>query len=164
MGWYQPKSLLDKVFEYGIIIKGIDGLIEFVAGLLLFFIKPSDIHDFIVLVTHKELLKDPHDLIANYLLHSTQHISGGVTIFLIVYLWVHAGIKLIAVIGILRKQLWAYPFSLISLGILVVYQLYSIYERASIGMILLTIFDVFILWLIWREYGKARIELAKDRT
>jgi uncharacterized membrane protein len=76
-------------------------------------------------------------------------------------LWVHAGIKLIAVIGILRNQLWAYPYSLITLGLFMIYQVYSIIIKVSVGMVLLTIFDVFLLWLIWREYGKARILLAK---
>lgn len=157
MSWYHPSSLLDKVFETGIIIKGISGALEFIGGLLLFFVDPSVIHRFLVFITEKELLEDPHDKIATFLLQSTQHLGGGNKTFLIVYLWIHAGIKLVAVIGILRNLLWAYPFSLGSLGLLMLYQLYSIiFVKPSVGMILLTIFDVFILWLIWREYGKVR--------
>lgn len=157
MSWYYPSSLLDKVFEGGIIIKGMTGLFEFLSGLLLFFVSPATMHQFIAFLTQRELLEDPHDKIANFLVHSTQHIGTGSKTFLIVYLWIHAIIKLIAVIGILKNQLWAYPFSLITLGLLMVYQLYTIFfVKPSVGMILLTIFDVFILWLIWREYGKVR--------
>ena len=153
MSWYHPKSLFDKIFEYSIILKGIDGLLEFVAGLLLFTVNPSTIHNFISFVTQKELLEDPNDIVANLLLHATQNI-GGITTFAIIYLWIHAGIKLIAVFGILRNKTWAYPFSLGSLGTLVIYQLYSLSERISVGMLLLTVFDIFIIWLIWREYTK----------
>lgn len=156
MSWYHPTSLLDKIFEGGIIIKGVSGLLEFVGGLLLFFVDPATIHRFLAFVTQKELLEDPHDKVANLLLGSTQHLNGGKT-FIIVYLWIHATIKLIAVIGILKNQLWAYPFSLITLGALMLYQIYSIvFVNVSAGMIILTVFDVFILWLIYREYGKAR--------
>jgi uncharacterized membrane protein len=156
VSWFHSHSLLDKIFEGGIIIKGVTGLLEFVSGLLLFIVSPAQIHHFIVFVTQRELLEDPHDKIANLLLHSTAHISGSQT-FAIVYLWTHAGIKLVAVIGILRNQLWAYPFSLVTLGLLMLYQLYTIFFiKVAIGMVLLTVFDVFILWLIWREYAKFR--------
>jgi uncharacterized membrane protein len=36
--------------------------------------------------------------------------------------------------------------------------------KPSIGMIMLTLFDFFILWLIWREYGKFRENGAKKPT
>lgn len=154
MSWFKPSSLLDKVFEGGIILKGVSGILEFLAGLMLFFISPSALHNFISFITQRELIEDPNDLVANLLLGWTAHLSDGGHTFLIAYLWVHAMIKLIAVIGILRNQGWAYPFSLATLGLLMLYQIYSIAIQFSIGMVLLTIFDVMILWLIWREYGK----------
>jgi uncharacterized membrane protein len=157
MSWYHPTSLLDKIFEGGIIIKGVTGLLEFIAGLLLIFVSPEQLHRFVALITQRELLEDPHDRVANLLLQATSHFSSGGTLFAIAYLWIHAAIKLVAVIGILRNQLWAYPFSLITLGLLMAYQVYSIvFVKPSVGMILLTTFDVFILWLIWREYAKVR--------
>lgn len=161
MSWYHPSSLLDKIFEGGIILKGISGGLEFIGGLLLFFVDPSAIHRFISFITQQELLEDPNDKIANTLLNATQNIGTNGRGFLIIYLWIHALIKLIAVIGILKNQLWAYPFSLIALGTLMIYQVYSIIVDKSIGMVLLTIFDVFILWLIWREYGKAKLSLGR---
>jgi uncharacterized membrane protein len=159
MSWFRPTSLLDKVFEGGIIIKGLTGVAEFAGGVLLFFVSPASIHSFVVFITQDELLEDPHDRIANLLLSSSQYLTSGNRTFLIVYLWVHAGIKFIAVIGILKNQRWAYPFSLITLGVLMLYQLYSIiFIAPSAGLILLTIFDIFILALIWREYGKIRAQ------
>ncbi len=157
MSTFRPTSFFDKVFEGGIILKGISGALEFLGGLLLFFVSPAAMHSFIAFLTQRELVEDPHDKIANLLLHSTQHIGSGSRTFLIIYLWIHAVIKLIAVIGILKNQLWAYPFSLVTLGLLMLYQVYIIVlVHATIGMILLTVFDVLILGLIWREYGKVR--------
>jgi len=155
MSWYHPKSLFDKVFEYGILLKGVDGLLEFLAGLLLLVVKPSTIQHFVSFITQKELLEDPHDFVANFLVHATQNL-GGVTTFMIVYLWIHAGVKLVAVFGLLRNKPWAYPFSLITLSVLLLYQFYSLYEKVTIGMLILTVFDAFIIWLIWRESIKVR--------
>lgn len=155
MSWFKPQTLLDKVFEGSILLKGLTAVFEFLGGLLLFFFDPRVIHDFLVAVTQKELIEDPHDLVANFLLNSTKDLGGTSKTFLIVYLWIHAAVKLVAVIGLLRNQMWAYPFSLITLGILMLYQIYHIvFVRVSIGMILLTLFDAFILWLIWREWQK----------
>lgn len=157
MSWYRPSDWFDDIFEGGIIIKGLDGLLEFLGGLLLFIFNPDQIHRFISFITQRELLNDPKDHFANLLVQSTSHLSAGGRAFIIIYLWIHAAIKLVAVIGILKNQRWAYPFSLITLGLLMLYQLYSIvFVKPSIAMILLTAFDAFILWLIWREYGKIR--------
>ncbi len=161
MSWYKPTTLLDKIFEGGIILKGISGALEFLAGLLLLFVSPQALHNFIMFLTQRENLEDPHDKFVSLLLHSTQHLLASGTTFLLAYLWIHAFIKLIAVIGILRNYMWAYPFSLITLGLLMLYQVYSISIQPSLGMILLTIFDIFILWLISREWGKAKLNLVQ---
>ena len=156
--WFKPTSLLDKIFEGSLLLKGLSGLAEFLGGLLLFGTSPDRLHNYINLVTQRELLQDPNDSVARWLLNLSTHLSSSDHTFLIIYLWVHAAIKLTAVIGILANQLWAYPFSLISLGALMIYQVYSIvYVKASIGMILLTIFDLFVLWMIWQEFAKVRL-------
>jgi uncharacterized membrane protein len=156
--WFHPRSLFDKFFSVGIIIKGIDGLIELIIGFVLLFVTPESINRLAVFATHRELAKDPHDFIANTLLHASNGFTNGGRVFLIVYLWVHAAIKLVAVIGILKNQLWAYPFSLITLGILTMYQVYEIvFVKVSFVMVSLTVMDVIILWMIWEEYLKIRL-------
>lgn len=160
MSWYHPATLLDKVFEGGIILKGMSGALEFLAGLLLVLTSPASISGFLAFITQREIAEDPHDRLAAFILHSADHFNSGVKVYAVAYLWIHATIKLIAVVGILRNKLWAYPFSLITLSLLMLFQVYSIVVRFSIGMLLLTVFDVLILWLIWREYAKVKLVLA----
>ena len=161
MSWYRPSNLLDKVFEGGIILKGASGVLELLAGAILVFTSPGAIRSFLAFLTQREIAEDPNDTIANLILHSAEHFNAGNKAFAVVYLWVHAAIKLTAVVGILRNQLWAYPFSLIALGLLMLYQVFSMVVKFSVGMFLLTVFDAFILWLIWREYGKVRPALTR---
>jgi len=161
MTWYRPASVLDKIFEGGILLKGASGVLEFLAGLLLVFTNPDAIRSFLAFLTQREIAEDPNATIANLILHSADHFNSGNKTFAIAYLWIHAAVKLTAVVGILRNQLWAYPFSLIALGTLMLYQVFSMVVKFSVGMFLLTVFDAFILWLIWREYGKVRPALTR---
>jgi uncharacterized membrane protein len=157
MAWYHPKSLFDKIFSGGIILKGIDGLLELIAGFIFLFLSPDRLNDIITFLTHNEIQRDPNDFIANLLISSSHHFTNSGRLFLIAYLWIHATVKLIAVIGILRNKLWAYPFSLITLGLLTLYQFYEIvFVKVSLTFVLLTIFDLLIIWLIWVEYGKIK--------
>ncbi len=69
-------------------------------------------------------------------------------------------IKLAVVVALLLNQLWAYPASMVVLGLFVVYQVYRYTFAPSIGLILLTAFDLVVLWLIWHEYGQVRAARA----
>jgi uncharacterized membrane protein len=52
----------------------------------------------------------------------------------------------------LKNQLWAYPASLVVLGLFMIYQIYQIIIGHSALLIALTLFDMIIMWLIWHEY------------
>jgi uncharacterized membrane protein len=57
---------------------------------------------------------------------------------------------------LLRGKLWAYPLSIWVLLAFIAYQLYRYTFTHSIGLILLSIFDLVVLWLIWHEYRTVR--------
>jgi uncharacterized membrane protein len=42
------------------------------------------------------------------------------------------------------------------LVVFIVYQVYRLTERFSVGLTLLTLFDMLVVWLTWREYGIKR--------
>lgn len=152
MAWFKATNTFEQVFKGSLILKGFSGALEFIAGAVLLIFSPDRLRNFINLITQRELLEDSNDLFANALLSLTNNFSNGTKIFLITYLWVHAVVKLVAVIGILRNERWAYPFSLLALGILTGYQIYSlVFVKISMGLLLLTVFDLFVLWMIWRE-------------
>lgn len=163
--WFKPKNLFDKVFEYGILIKGLDGLIEAATAVALIFLSPNRLQGLVVLATHRELAHDPSDFISNFLIHSSQHFTNSARLFFIAYLAVHAAVKIVSVVGLLRNKMWAYPFALITLGALTLYQVYDIiFGTGSFFVILLTVFDVAILALIWREFQKVKVEGFKKQT
>lgn len=70
--------------------------------------------------------------------------------------------KILLVGALLKRQLWAYPGMLAFLILFIAYQGYRITYAPSIGLVLLTIFDAFVVWLTWREYQLHR--QAADST
>ena len=64
------------------------------------------------------------------------------------------------VIGLLKNKLWAYPASLIALGLFVLYQLYRFSYTHGAGLIVLTVFDLLVMSLIWHEYRLVRRHLS----
>jgi uncharacterized membrane protein len=148
---------LDTTFKIGLVLKGLDGILEVAGGILLLFLSPQAIQQLVRVLTAHELSEDPHDLIARYLVHTTAHISHGTTIFGAVYLLSHGVAKIVLVVLVLRDKLWAYPWLIGLLLAFIAYQLYRITAvHFSAGLALLTVFDAFLVWLTWREYRAKR--------
>jgi uncharacterized membrane protein len=156
MTWFKPRGLLDTTFEVSIILKGLDGLLELVGGLLLLAVSPATIGQLITRLTQHELDKDPHDVIATRLLHFGNGLTGSAVRFAAAYLLVHGIVKVFLVVALLRNKLWAYPWLIFTLVVFIGYQLYRIALVPSAWLIALTVFDAFVVWLTWREWQKQR--------
>jgi uncharacterized membrane protein len=148
---------LDKTFKIGLVLKGLDGVLEVVGGVLLLFLSADAIEHIFRSLTAEELSEDPHDLIANYLLHATSHLSSGITLFGAIYLLSHGVAKIVLVALVLRDKLWAYPWLIALLLAFIAYQIYRItWVHFSVGLTALTVFDAALVWLTWREYRSKR--------
>jgi uncharacterized membrane protein len=156
MTWFKPRGLLDATFEVSIILKGLDGLLELIGGVLLLAVSPATINHLIARLTQHELSEDPHDLIAARLLHFGNGLTGSAVRFAAVYLLVHGVVKVFLIVSLLRNKLWAYPWLIITLVVFIGYQLYKIALAPTAWLIALTIFDAFVVWLTWREWHKQR--------
>jgi uncharacterized membrane protein len=147
---------LDTAFRITIWLKGLDGVLEIAGGIILVAITPHRINQIAQSLTQNELARDPHDWFANHILHSAGQLSHGGRIFAGIYLLAHGVAKVALVIALLRDKLWAYPAFIVLLGAFIVYQLYRLTYRFTIGLTLLTLFDAFVVWLTWREYRRKR--------
>jgi uncharacterized membrane protein len=147
---------LDRTFKISIGLKGIDGVLEVIGGIILLFVAPATLQQWARTLTAHELAQDPHDFIARHLLHSASQLSHSTTLFGAIYLLSHGTAKVVLVIALLREQLWAYPWMIGLVGVFIVYQLYRLTYRVTIGLTLLTLFDAFVVWLTVREYRLER--------
>ncbi|PYO39981.1 MAG: DUF2127 domain-containing protein [Gemmatimonadetes bacterium] len=147
-----PERTLHRLFDLGVLIKGIDGALELAGGVLLLLVKPLTLNAMIVFLTAHEISEDPADLVANLLRNSVRHLSLNTTLFAGVYLLAHGLAKLLLVVGLLRGRRWAYPAALWFLAAFVLYQCYRILLTQSLPLAALTAFDIVVMSLIWREY------------
>ena len=146
------EKTLHRLFLISVWIKGGAGLLETLAGIPFFFITPKAIERFVVFLTAPELSEDPSDWIATTLTRAVQHFTADTALFAGAYLIIHGLIKIFLVAGLLRGRLWAYPLSLWFLAAFIVYQSYRYTYTHSVWLVLLTIVDVIVAFLIWHEY------------
>jgi uncharacterized membrane protein len=153
---FRPRTWLDRAFLVGIVGKGLNGMAELLGGLLLLFLTPDQIQHVAVSWTRGELSEDPQDFVATHLLHTANGLTGHAVLFGAVYLLAHGLVKVVLVVALLLNRLWAYPWMIVVLLSFIGYQLYRILLNPTAGLIVLTIFDMVIVALTWREYLQQR--------
>lgn len=158
--WIKKNNIVHKSFEIGIILKGIDGILEIIGGILLIFLSPSRVNKLTMLLTQHELSQDPQDVIANFLIKFSSNFSISTQYFGVFYLISHGAVKFILVMLLRRKKLWAYPLTIVSLILFIMYQIYRFSIDHSMGLMLLTIFDVIMIFLTFVEYKSMKRNIA----
>jgi len=156
MPLFHPKTLLDKAYEIGIIIKGIDGTLELAGGILVLTLSPQSINSTTRFLTQSALQEDPHNFIATHIAHAGHSLAAGHNIFAALFLLTHGLVKVVLVICLLLNKLWAYPWALGALSLFLIYQIYQLITAPTFGMAFLTALDIIIIWLVYREWQKVR--------
>lgn len=141
-----------RYFLISIILKGLDGIAEIVGGAALYLISTATLQGWISWLTLGELSEDPKDIVANYLRDYAAHFSVDKKQFFAAYLLIHGLVKIVLVYGLLKDRAWAFPTSLVVLTGFLIYQAYELLIAPGVGLVLLTIFDVIVVWLIWQEW------------
>ncbi|MDR2832134.1 MAG: DUF2127 domain-containing protein [Streptococcaceae bacterium] len=152
----RKETILDRTFNIGLLLKGANAVLEIIGGIALFFLPPERMNQLIKLITRDELAEDPKSWLMNQLLLwgstfsiSTQHLA-------ILYLLTHGIIKLLAIILLWKKKLWAYPLSVLMFVGFIAYQMYDFVQKPSIGLVLLTVLDLVMIILTVLEYFKMK--------
>jgi len=144
----------DTVYKIGVGIKGFDGLVELVAGVLL-IIAPRTPHRLLqsaALEAHEHNTTLFH-FIERQVIHLDAQITGKVLLFIIIFLIIHGIVKLVLVYCLLKKIHRAYPYALGVLLILFGLQVSPLFKNpADLALWLFTILDVAIIYLVWGEY------------
>lgn len=136
---------IHQLFVVSVTLKGLHALIEIAGGTALYLLGTDTLARWLGEV-------DRHDWIARHVDLSEQH-------FYALYLLSHGLVKSVLVIGLLREKLWAYPACFAVFGAFIAYQLYRYSYTHDIGLIGLSIFDLFVIYLAAHEYRLLRKHL-----
>lgn len=156
LAWFHPKTLLDKVYEIGLVVKGIDGTAELIGGILVLSLSPGFILTATKVLVSNELNENPHNFIALHILHGGQKLAAGHNFFAAAFLLTHGLVKVVLVICLLLNKIWVYPYALGVLTLFLVYQIYALITSPGFGMVVLTVLDVIIILLVWREWQQVK--------
>jgi len=149
---FSRQKLLSETFHTGITLKGIDGLLEIVGGVLLWFLKPRELSEMARFIFQHELSRDPNDWIGVHLLHATEKLANANPAFASFFLLSHGVTKVALVTCLWMNKLWAYPLTIAVFAAFCVYQMYRYTHTHSVWLIVLTVFDIVLIYLTWAEY------------
>ena len=140
-----------RLFDIGVAVKGLDGAIEAVAGLLLLFESRSLAA--LLWMWIAERPEDVHgDIVASLLARIATALSSDARHFAVYYLIGHGVVKMFLAVSLLRERVWAFPVSIAFFGIFVAYQLHRFERTRSTALLLLALLDIAVIALIAREW------------
>jgi uncharacterized membrane protein len=150
---------IHQIFAVSVSLKGLHALFEIISGIALYLTSTETIVGWISNWSNREIAEERHDWIANHMLLFAQGFSVEKHHFYAFYLLSHGLVKIVLVYGLLKEKLWAYPASFVVFGLFIAYQLYRYSFTHDLGLIVLSIFDLFVIALAAHEYRLLRKHL-----
>jgi uncharacterized membrane protein len=146
----------ERLFRLAVAIKGLDGLVELVAAIVLLALPAVFVQGVVEGVLARDLLGPPDGSLARHFVAGTAEFASGNRTFAVVYLGLHGILKLAMVVALLRKWVRAYPLVIAVLALFVAYELYRAFHTGSIVLPVLAAIDLAIIVLVVREYRALR--------
>lgn len=152
---------MHKLFNVSIVLKGITGLFEIVLGIVAVFISRDLLLYWVHMLTRRELLQDPGDMFAQYVIGTAQQYSVTAQIFVAVYFLIHGVIKVWLLYAMYTQKMWAYPTAMFIFSLFLVYQVHEYIKAPHFSLIVLSALDIIVIALTIVEY-KSLKKLVKD--
>jgi uncharacterized membrane protein len=94
----QPEILKEKnifrIFEVGLLIKGVNAILEIASGIFIWFINKAFIITLFLNLTQNKLTDDPNDYFSGFIVNSAAAFSTSSQTFFAFYLFAHGLIKI----------------------------------------------------------------------
>lgn len=132
--------------------KGALGASQIAGGILLGLAPAGALTGLAQAMARMELVEDPNDPLALWLMNTAAHLPATPQAFYILYLIIHGALNLGLVLALLAGLRAAYPLSILALVGFVGYQIWKYSHTGDPLMLLLSVIDVVVIGLIWREW------------
>ena len=104
------------------------------------------------------------DIVYLQIVYFLNSFDNRLRMFVVIYLLIHAIVKIVLVICIFKKKIWAYKWMIIVLFIFIFYQVYEMINKFSMGLLILTIIDIFVIILTRHEYEKYKSKFSDQEA
>lgn len=139
------------LFKAGIWLKGINGGLELIGGILLATLPSSVFTRTILFLTQHDVGDGTKDWVYRELSRAVSTLAGQST-FAVFYLLSHGLVKVFLAGALLRGIGWAYPTALGVFGLLAGYEVYRFVAHPAVMMGLIIAIDVAVIVLIWSHW------------
>ncbi|HEV2318136.1 MAG TPA: DUF2127 domain-containing protein [Verrucomicrobiae bacterium] len=150
------EKVFHRLFQIGIWIKGIDGLVEMAGGILLLTVSLQALNSYLIGLAQKEIERDSGELISRALQHAAEHLTRSSKLTAGSYLLGNGVVKVFLATFILLGKRWCYPVAIVVMTIFILLQCGRLGFHFSVSMLCATIIDIAIVLLIWREYRQIK--------
>jgi uncharacterized membrane protein len=148
--------LQHRAFEIGIFFKALDGVLECIGGALIWFVTPALLGVIFHSLYGHEIFRVTGEQSGFHFQAASEKLASGSKLFPSLFLISHGITKIVLVVAIWMDELWAYPLMILIFGGFSVYQIYRLAHTHSLLLALLTLIDIAIVILTWREYQEQR--------
>ena len=143
---------LHVAYLVAILIKGFDGAVEALAGLVILITGPERLYEWVIRLTAPELAAGRHPTI-HAIQRGAERLAEGPHGFVIFYLLVHGLLKLGIVMALLRGGgRWVFPAASAILAGFVIYMSWRLSIRWSDWLLGFALFDLLTLALVLNEW------------
>jgi uncharacterized membrane protein len=150
---HKPRSLLHIAYLVTIAVKGFDGAIELLIGLLILIAGPIRLYLFVLRLTAPELDDHPTSRVLHAIRAGASNLAFNQEGFAVTYLLIHGVLKLGLAVALLRGgHRWIYPVGaciLISFILFMSFRLAAHWSDLLFGFVL---FDLLTLLLVLNEW------------
>jgi uncharacterized membrane protein len=156
--------LLHWIFEASLVIKGLLAFGEVLGGLGLLLTPNLTILHFVGWLTRHQLTQNPGEDMAVWAKHLADSFPIELQHFYAIYMLLHGSLKLMMVLMLAWRIVWAYPLAMAVLAGFVLYQLTEFHLHGGIVLLLLSGFDSIMIVLVWREFQILRRYTADEKS
>ena len=160
-------QILHDAYLGAILIKGFDGAVETLAGLVIVLTGPQRIYEWVFRLSAPEL-RGGHHLALHALRTGAERLANGPHRFVIVYLLVHGLLKFGIAMALLRGTArWVFPVASLVLAGFIAYMSWRLSVRWSDWLLGAALFDLLTLALVvneWRAHNNRNARPRAEKT
>jgi uncharacterized membrane protein len=151
----QARRLAHLAYVVTIAIKGLDGGLETLAGLVIWITGPQRLYRWVFRITAPELYNGDHVRAVEAVRRGAEHLAVTGAHFVVFYLLVHGVLKMALALVLLRGGgRWIYPVGTAILVGFIVFMAHRLTEQWSNWLLGFALFDAMTLALVLNEWRK----------
>lgn len=145
-------QIFQVLFTISIVLKGIDGVVEFTGGLIFAILTKESIVNIISSFLEYDIFEIPNQTLIRWITDISHALTSNIKIFISIVLIGSGFIKFILSINLLLRKLIAFHIGFAFLITLFIYQIVQMFFTPRPFLFAMNAFDGIVIFLIWRQY------------